>query len=81
MTTIRLYVLGGLVATILALGAWVALERAAHSNTTLRLEAVQRELAQARARIEHMEARRNEDDAAAREPDPVGRLREWSRDQ
>jgi hypothetical protein len=67
-------------AVVAGLGAWGAIERAGRINAGLRLEAAQAELATAEARIRHMEARRNEDDAAAREPDPVGRLREWSRD-
>lgn len=81
MITARLCILGGMVATILALAAWGALERSARINTALRLEAAQHELAQARERIRNMETRHEEDDRAARDPDPVGRLRDrWTSD-
>ena len=81
MITARLCILGGMVATILALAAWGALERSARINTALRLEAAQHALAQAEERIRNMEARHEEDDRAARDPDPVGRLRDrWTSD-
>ena len=81
MITARLCILGGMVATILALAAWGALERAGRINTALRLEAAQHALAQAQERIRNMETRHEEDDRAARDPDPVGRLRDrWTSD-
>lgn len=76
--------LGRLVAAavlLAAVGAWGALERAGRINTALRLEAAQHALAQAQERIRNMETRHEEDDRAARDPDPVGRLRDrWTSD-
>lgn len=55
--------------------AWGGAEHLARQNTALRLDAAQHALAQAEERIRNMEARHEEDDRAARDADPVGRLR------
>lgn len=68
----RLLAMAALLAA--ALG-WGGLERSARQNTALRLEAAQHALAQAEERIRNMETRHEEDDRAARDADPVGRLR------
>lgn len=73
--------LAGMAAIVAAVGAWGAVERAGRVSAGLRLEAAQHALASAEARIRNMEARHEADDAAARDRDPVGSLRGWSRDQ
>lgn len=70
-----------LVGICASLAGWGLLERAGRINAGLRLEAAQHALAQAEERIRNMEVRREEDDRAGRDPDPVGSLRNrWSRD-
>lgn len=74
----RLAGMGALLA--LALG-WGGLERMGRISAGARADAATLALAGAEDRIRNMEARHEADDAAARERDPAGRLRDgWSRD-
>lgn len=71
----------GAVAVLLAvLGGWGFLERAGRISADLRAAAAEREAAGLRLTIQHMGVRRDAEDAARRDPDPAGSLRDrWSR--
>lgn len=71
----------GAAAIIAAVALWGMAERAGRVAANARAEAAQHALAAAEQRIRNMEARHEADDAAARDRDPVGSLREWSRDK
>ena len=60
--------------------AWAWLERAGRHVAAADAALARQEVAALQVRIRQMETRRVEEDRAAREPDPVGRLRdEWAR--
>ena len=63
-----------------ALFAWAWLERAGRHVAAADAALARQEVATLQLRIRHMETRRVEEDRAAREPDPVGSLRDaWTR--
>jgi hypothetical protein len=63
-----------------ALFAWAWLERAGRHVASADAALARQEVAALQVRLQQMETRRVEEDRAAREPDPVGRLRgEWTR--
>lgn len=71
----------GAAAIVALVALWGMAERAGRVAANARAEAAHAALASAEARIRNMEARHEADDAAARDRDPVGSLRGWSRDQ
>jgi len=69
-----------LAAILAALAGWGAIERAGRQAATADAALARAEAAALADRIKHMEARREAEDDAARDPDPAGRLREhWRR--
>ena len=67
-------------AVVASLAGWGALERAGRRAAVADAAMARAEAEALKVRIRHMETRRVEEDRAAREPDPVGRLRdEFSR--
>lgn len=63
-----------------ALVGWGAIERAGRQAARAGEAAARAEVAALTARIRNMEVRRNEDDRATRDPDPVRSLRDsWTR--
>lgn len=71
----------GLIAAVCgALALWGWLERAGRQVAAAEAREARREVAVLTERIRQMEVRRVEEDRAARDPDPIGRLRdEWGR--
>lgn len=60
--------------------AWAWMERAGRQIAALEAAAARREVASLQRQIQQMEARRVEEDAVAREPDPTRSLRDaWTR--
>ena len=65
---------------LVGMAGWGWIERSGRISADLRADAAEKESASLRLTIEHMGVRRDAEDAARRDPDPAGSLRDrWSR--